>query len=317
MGLLHDLQTAPRAAIERWPDLTVEFVNEAKSESADLAGSYDASKRLILISREASAGRQAFTLLHELAHHLQQHDLLALDLLDKAAEHEDMYELEESVCNNFAAHLLFPPDASAPHFRDGVTTAAILALHRQSAGSLAAACVAAARYMTAAGQVTLLDSRGRVQFSCAAGIPPVPRGSDQSMIEPVRRSMRSMTTTSGQAELRYRDGIEGGTCFVQVQPVRGRFLLVATNGRPPWSDTFTLPTKGEPPRAAEFICHHCDSVYTTFVPAHGPCAQPPCTECGRCGCVGITKSRTCHRCHLLQPPAMFEGDNSVCRDCDY
>lgn len=314
-GKLDDLCNDPRSTIEGWPGVTVKYVPEAKSEGSDLVGSYHAKTGTILISESAIPSRQHFTLLHELAHHLQQHDFKALDNLQEAARNVGLEETEEVICNKFAAHILFPPQSTAQHFQDGVTAQAVIALQQLSKGSLAAACVEATSHMSAPGLVAVLDANGHVDFSCPSNLPPLPRRSDQSHVDPVARAIRSNSIATGTAELRYRDGIDGGTVHLQITPVSNRYLLVATTGSPPWADRFVLPTRDSAPRAPEYICEHCGEEYSTFAPVHPTCGQPPCTQCNRCGCQSRSTEQVCTSCFLSQPAAMFTAPSTICRDC--
>src|SRR6266498_1701412 len=97
-------------AIGSWDQVAVRLVPDSETDAGcSVAGAYIAEMTppVVAIAVAASAGRRAFTALHELGHHLQQtrkalYEPLLVDADDGGTA------LEDAACDAFAAGLLLP-----------------------------------------------------------------------------------------------------------------------------------------------------------------------------------------------------------------
>lgn len=313
-GLTRD----PFAILRGWDEVEVRLVPETETDAGcSVAGAYlaGASPPRLAVAASLSTRRQAFTVLHELGHHLQQSDLtLMAPLLDQP---DDGQGLEDAACDAFAAEILLPGTVTQLHLADGVTAPAIARLWDASPqASRAAACVRAAQRLTAPGQIVLLDGTGVVQFAAAHGLPPVGRGSNQADIAVVRDALRSSAQRAqGRTSLAYRDGIHGQELYAQASNIGGFLVLVVTTDHAPWETRFHLPVADDGPRGRAWTCEQCGEDFTTYAAPCTRCKAPTCPACGRCDCTPKVAERRCEGCNLVHPLRMFDGDSARCRDC--
>jgi hypothetical protein len=309
----------PCGVIGSWADVELRFVPAVETDSrCSVAGAYiwDSEPPLLAVAQAASAGRRAFTALHELAHHLQQTDVGLAEKLAVAGDRGRV--LEEAVCDSFAAAVLLPDALVDQHIPTaGPTVYDVAALHAASSASRAAVCVRAAQRLRSPGHVVLLDYDGTVQFAAGHGLPPVAKGSNQGSAPVVQEAIGSLRTAKGRTRLRYRDDIRGEELFAQAGDVDGYVVVVATADRPPWEDDFVLPSREVTPTARSWVCEQpgCDNVFTSFDPACAKCGMPKCPECGRCRCAPAVAERVCKNCFTSYSVHFFDGDSKVCRNC--
>lgn len=303
-----------------WPQVTVRSVPESAADAeCAVAGAYVAGENppVIAIAQSLSPGRQAFTALHELGHHLQRtNDDLADLLLEQP---DDGHALEEAACNYFAAAIAIPGELVHRHFDEsGPTAHAVVALWEDPniSASRAAVCARAAERLRSPGHVLLLDSDGQVTFGSSYGLPPVRRGSDQSRIPLVRDVLADPThVKSGRTAIVYRDGITAAELYGQVKNMGGHIVLVAVTEHAPWNNgVFELPTRDTRPKAQWWTCSNCDLDFPAYGKRCSTCAAPKCPDCGMCDCRGVTE-RLCPGCFLKLPLRSFDGSSERCRDC--
>ncbi|MFG3340661.1 ImmA/IrrE family metallo-endopeptidase [Glycomyces sp. NPDC048151] len=301
--------------------LVVSELGEAGTPEADrcsVAGMYleEYDPPRLRIAAAASAGRRAFTALHEFGHHLQRTDDGLGDRLEGLPDQGVM--LEEAACDLFAAKILLPDDRVAAHLgAPGPTAPAVVDLWKASASaSRAAVCVRAAQALPAPGHVVLLGTDGRISFSSSKGLPPLRRASDQSGVPTIRDALRRGGRAKGRTRLRYRDGIEGEELYAQIAPMDGYLLLIAVTDSAPW-ESFSLPSRQPATRGASWVCSTpgCDAEFVAYERPCEHCGQPSCPHCGRCGCSPKTVERRCSSCNLLLPLRMYLGDSNECVDC--
>lgn len=304
-------------------DLVVRLMPEAETgrqstgPSCSVAGVYIADEQppVLAVAAATSAGRRAFTVLHEFGHHLQRTQTVLMDLLLQQPDGGIL--LEEAACDAFAAEILLPRDL-VDRFIDkrGPTGPNVVDLWRASDASRAAVCVRAAQRLPAPGHLVLLDSDGTVSFAASMGLPPVKRGSQLGDIGTVRDAYLRSGRATGRTRLRYRDGILGEELHAQVVPMGGYRLLVAVTDSAPW-ETFSLPSVRSGPVATAWVCEHpdCGKEFHSFDPRCSRCHRPACPECGRCGCEPRVRERTCAGCFQRLPVSLFDGSSTRCRDC--
>ncbi|MFI6742932.1 ImmA/IrrE family metallo-endopeptidase [Nonomuraea sp. NPDC050451] len=322
-GAAARLGADPFATLSTFTDLEVRLVPEvetaARSGNArcSVAGVYihDAVPPILGVAVSASAGRRAFTVLHEFGHHLQQDQpTLTGVLLDQP---DGGIALEDAACDAFAAEILLPASLVDRFIGTrGPTADQIVDLWQASIASRAAACVRAAQRLSSPGHIVLLDEEGKVSFASAVGLPPIARGSVQSDIGTVREALAGSGRAAGRTRVRYRDGIQGDELHAQVVPMGGYLLLVAVTDRAPWLN-FATPSPATGPVAPGWVCEHteCGHEFTSFEAPCRTCARPRCPECQRCQCPPRVSEQTCSRCFQRLPASMFTAGSASCSEC--
>jgi hypothetical protein len=313
--LLHDTCEV----LVTWDEVTLRFVAPSQTDdSCSVAGAYiwDESPPVLAVARTRSRGRQAFTALHELGHHIQQSDEVLGDALAEDGERGQV--LEEAVCDAFAAAVLLPDDLVDRHIgASGPTVLDVAALNEASDASRAAVCVRAAQRLPGPGHVVLLDFDGTVQFSTSRGLPPLARGSDQSGIPVVSAVLGSARgSRSGRTQFLYRGAVRGEELFAQAGDLDG-FVVVAMLDRPPWEERYTPPPREVGPEAGSWVCENagCGEEYQTFDAPCPRCHIPRCTECRQCRCAPVVPEQQCQQCFQVQPARAFSGTSKICENC--
>lgn len=314
--LMHDTC----AVIAAWDDVELRLVDDASDEACSVAGGYTWSPStgaVISVARSRSRGREAFTALHELGHHLQRSDPVLSDaLVDDGTRAKVM---EELVCDSFAGAVLIPDDVVEQHIGpEGPTVADVVALHDATEASRSAVCVRASERLRSPGHVVLLDRYGRVRFAASRGLPPLRRGGDQGSIPVVDEVLGSYGgTRSGRTRFLYRGAVAGDELYVQAGDLDGYVVAVAVLDRPPWQDGFVLPAVETGPEPGRWVCENeaCGEEFESFDAPCVKCRLPSCPECGRCGCKIAASERKCESCHLVYPARMFASGSQVCESC--
>ncbi len=308
-----ELADSALAVLGTWPELEVRTGPPPPGATGcEVAGAFLASTDppTLVVARALSAGREAFTALHELAHFLQA---TSDDLGDAlVAQPDGGRTLEEAACDAFAAEILVPAQLSAAHLVGGATPAGVAALWRATTASRSAVCVAASRHLSAPGHVTLLDTEARVLIDATAGEPRVSRGTDLSHFELVARARRSPERRStGQIHYAYREEFSGHELHAQVGDLDGYLVVVAVTDHAPWRNFTPAPATG--PSSRWWTCEYCHDDFEVWGNTCPRCRKPKCPGCDGCGCV--VRDRLCTSCFTRYPLPMFVGDSSVCSEC--
>lgn len=317
-GAFEALAAGAVRVVGSFEDIDVRFVSDGETnQGCSVAGAYLAgTPARIAVAKSASQGRRAFTALHELGHHLQQTDVGLADTLSE--QFDGGLALEDAARDSFAAMILLPADLVTRHIGPkGPTAHNIVSLWRDSTASRAAACVRAAETLPAPGHILLLDETGTVTFRTAHLMPPVARGSDQSHIGLVTRTLTTGQAAKGAVRLAYRDSIAGQELHAQTASMDGYVVLVTVADHAPWED-FTLPTTDTAPRGRWWTCSNptCGHLFQTFPANCARCNAPTCPRCNQCECVAKVAERTCTNCFTVYPLTFFDGDSKRCRNCD-
>lgn len=278
-----------------------------------VAAGYDRSSTpaRLLVARDASHGRRRFSLLHEYAHHLRDQVPDVLDALFAAPEAG--LQLEERVCDEFAAQVLLPEAALQPVLSGGVTARAVLALISATGASAQACAVAAARHLPAPGYVLLLGPKGESLFAARSGDAlPVARGTAQQGL--LLRAAAGLALRD-RASVTYATGNTSTEMFCDIASAGNLRVAVFVTDSAPWG-ALSLGAPSYQPPAGEY----CDGCGAEFVSYNRPCAlcsQRNCPTCGRCACERTVRGeRACDRCFALQPPAAFPSPTgSTCTSC--
>lgn len=301
---LTDLASSPYEVLERHPTLTIEHSDEP-SGGCDVYGHYRPEPPTIHVVRASTFGRDHFTLLHEYAHHLQQHHPEWADIEWRIKPETLRLRITEAIANNFASAALIPDHLLASV--SAVPTAREMAeLHQSVRASRQAAIVrvtrAAAHAAAAAGTVehfflSLVAADGSVVFSQMVGddLYPPPRGSHQPDIQ---RLFDVATAANGNASRVTSDGITYSSgsnrtdirLDLHIAHDGGYAFVVGTKehryGTARWSKQTHLC-----PAAA------CETEFTVDETiTHCPtCGSPRCPECRSCDCETTAKA-ACERC---------------------
>jgi hypothetical protein len=317
-GVGRELQDDPVRALQARRELTVKLVEEREyGTGCSVSGAYHEAAAgrpaALAIGRSLSAGRRAFTALHELGHHIQLNDIDLAGAL--FAPGVDSHSLEEAACDTFAADLLLPHDVVAEHIgAKGPTADEVAGLICATTASRSAACVRAAQLLPSPGHVVLLKSDGAVFFAASAGAPPLQR--DRVQTDPFVRQALAAATHQRQGTVRwtYRDGIVGGEMYAQSADVGGLIVIVAVVNSAPW-EAFSPPSREDGPRARSRICVRCDEETSSFEPPCTRCGVPQCHSCRACECQVAVKERKCPTCWMVRPVRMYVGASAVCTEC--
>lgn len=317
-GASEELAGDPCGVIAMWDQVQLRYVPAFKTDSqCSVAGAYIWDEPPVLaVANSASAGRRGFTALHELGHHLQQTDIDLAQALADAGERGRT--LEDAVCDAFAASVLLPDDLVDQHIpAAGPSVYDIGDLNDASSASRAAVCVRAAQRLRSPGHVVLLDYDGTVQFAAAQGVPPVAKGSNQSSVPVIQEAVGSFRTAKGRTRLLYRDSIRGEELFVQAGDLNGYVVAVLTTDRPPWEDTFVLPSRGTGPVSSTWVCPNpgCGEEFESFGTSCPRCKVPKCPQCSTCECPSAVTEQRCTSCSIVYPMRFFDRGSTVCQEC--
>jgi Zn-dependent peptidase ImmA (M78 family) len=322
-GAVAALSVDTLAVLSTWDDINVRLVPEATSTASgsgtdcSVAGLYieDQTPPILAVAQAISTGRQAFTALHELGHHIQRNQPALWPVLEAQRDHGAA--LEEASCDAFAATILLP-DALVDTYigRGGPTAPQVVDLWNASSASRAAVCVRASQRLASPGHVVLLDEEGRVSFAASHGLPTLHRNSSQRSAETIREAFQRSGRASGRTRMFYRDGIRGEPLHAQIVPMGGFLMMVAVVDSAPW-ETFSVSSRESRPVGRTWLCTQpeCGHEFTTFEPPCARCDSPTCPECGRCSCAPRATERRCDRCFLTLPSASFTGQSKRCNEC--
>lgn len=301
---LQGLATAPYVALEDHRTLTIEHSDEPVGGCA-VFGHYSPNPPTIHVVRASTYGRDHFTLLHEYAHHLQQHDPEWAETEWRIKPEALRLRITEAIANAFASTALIP-DALLTSISPVPTARQMAELHQSVHASRQAAIVRVTRDAAIAASATgrsehffvsLTDSEGVSVFSQMVGndVYPPPRDSHQPDF---KRLFDAAEAADGAASQVASDGIiystgsartdirldlhlahDGGYAFVVGAPEH-RY------GNPRWGRHVHLCAS--PACEAEFTVDEILTRCTT-------CESPHCPECGRCDCQPATTY--CVKCY--------------------
>jgi len=319
-GVASRLGMEAMAELESWEELVIQIVPEFQTNpQCSVAGAYisDENPPILAVGNSLSSGRRAFTVLHELGHHLQQtRPSLISSLLSQS---DDGLELEDAACNSFAATVLLPRELVDRYISPkGPTAGDVISLwgpNGASTASRAAVCVGAAERLLSPGHVLLLDTNGTVSFDANHGLPPLRRGSDQSSVPVIKRALENPRhEAGGRTRLVYRDRFMGDELYAQVADMGGYLLAVLVTDNAAW-EQFSPPARDLGPRSQWWTCEHCGYVFKPFGQFCIQCKAPTCVQCDRCNCPSRVLERVCPKCFITLPLASFEDGSLTCQDC--
>lgn len=312
----HLLHADALTALRDDPDVQVVLIDRTRLPAGcTVAAVYDPSTApaTLRVANDLSAGRRAFSALHEYAHHLRdQVEQVMLALLEQA---DAGRALEEDVCDAFAARVLAPPDIVERLLDGGVTAKGVQRLMDTLPASRQACAVAAAQHLPSPGYILLLEPDGTVAFAARHGdVPPIRPGTAQS--DPLVVHASRTGTARGTARLS-TGGISSAELLVDAAGGGRYTVLVAVTDSPAWPGLTVGRSARLHGRASR--CEHCDAEFLSFTAPCPECGEPRCEQCGQCACPSappVRGARPCSGCRLTLPPAAFPGAAADrCEDC--
>ncbi|KAB1909015.1 ImmA/IrrE family metallo-endopeptidase [Micromonospora sp. AMSO1212t] len=317
-GAVSRLQADAWHEVSGWADVIVREVYADIAGGCSVAGHCNliTTPAEITVVRNASHGRRIFTLLHEIAHFLQQNDELWTD--GALSRQQDFgRRLEEQVCDAFAAEVLLGNDLPDRIIGASPITASLVQqLFEASQASRSACCVKVAQLLPCEGWVLLTDLDGTVQFAAVSGnrIPPR-RGTYQGSGHVSQVAGRLGTSRQEDSWVAFPSGRRWRPLYADsVRDPSFRYVYtVLTEDVPPWLPSYTQRRRA--PADTSWDCHVCEAVFNVRPASCAACNEPTCPRCGMCACEQRVHERRCERCFLVHGIAMFEGSSSVCREC--
>lgn len=317
-GTIDRLRDDAWREISNWTEIVVREVGTAPGDSCSVAGycNLQVSPAVVSIASGMAHRRRTFTLLHEIAHFLQQNDVMWADLA--LYKQKDFgRRLEEQVCDAFAAEILLGDGLTERVVADtAVSASTVQSLFDASQASRSACCVRTAQLLPAGGWVLLTDMEGVVQFAAASGDRGVPtRGTVQGNGHISLRAAQFGSARSEDAWISFRSGRRlNGLYADSVRDAGWRYVYtVITMEVPPWLPAYTQPRKFV--QAPEWDCFVCSATAKTAPDSCSICKQPKCWRCAMCACGQRQTEKRCSKCFLVQGVGAFDGSSDVCREC--
>jgi hypothetical protein len=260
--------------------------------------------------------RVRFTILHELAHHLLQHDAVELlEELDRAAgNYGDVQKLEELTCHAFAGRILVPDDLVQRTVNPPVVPAQLVTLVEESTASWEAAAVRLAECLPSAGAVVIMREPDRISFcapSPAGELRWWPRGAGVKPGGALSRALSIEQQRAQDDEYRYQLG-DAAMLYCDTQRVRAGLAIAVLAEQPSRKIAFISPGTRKPSeRDTEYWCVPCGGrLAGNWCEA---CHQRRCIDCDRCSCNPVKINPRCPACFLNNP---HHPGSRVCIDCE-
>ncbi len=353
---LEQMATDPFGVLRSRADVQVAYVESAQP-GCGVHGSYDGETTPPTLQvRRTYARHEAFTVLHEFGHHVQQ----ALDdeLGAAVIDHPEADKFEELACEAFAALVLLPDDLVAELTpAAGASAETVAAYYANSRASRSACAVRALPSLIGGGVIAVLNDDGVVRWAASSSnsVFPPARGSDQSQTPLVARALqrRGDVVAHDETFLRYSTHDGGDVLYGQACWIEGWLVLVLKTDSASWrqfapprprlfrprpasapaggsgsgstSGSVAAGSRGSATSGSSSwrpqwgTCTTCtDSFRVTDDTATCPtCAALRCDK-GHCECTAGREVR-CSQCFSVWGRGRFaapDAPSPVCRDCD-
>lgn len=322
-GLADRLRADVIATIATRSDVTVVFADDQIRSECSIAAAYlrNHVPPRIALRHTFSRGRQLFSAAHEFCHHLIDRDAQIADILFD--EPDGGGQLEEDICDAFAAMLLISDLETEQALEGGgVTAAALIRLFQSTSASREAAAVSLVQRLETEGYVAILrigadieegdDETVSAQFCARAGAAfPLARMAlqDDTLFVQAMRAGRAR----GNARLRFPSGAYTDEYHADVVRVGQYLFAVLVADTPPWGGLSVRSASGGGHDDA--WCENCSNEFRPLgAPCRG-CGEHECPQCRRCSCEAAPppSARVCNQCFLESPGSRFVGDR--CADC--
>ena len=315
---LAEFATDPATAIEVLFDVAVALrPPKTRGRGCAVDGAYyPGPPPRILVANDVAATRQRFTTLHELGHHLIEHDSHLNDLPIGDADRRD-----EAICNEVAASVLIPSEVVEQILPSGVPTAKhVAALYDATGASREACCVASVRRLRRPGCVILGRPDGTAVFTAHNGATPwsiargTPQGRDSLLAKAgSRQAGRAREVTRVRFASGNTSGNVHGDAFAEDDG--WVYQVVVADTHSPWKRGLNVGLVDTGPDAEEIECGACGEASLVWKAPCRTCGDRLCPKCHRCSCPVGPAPRTCHSCWLQKAPVEFAGVANICIDC--
>jgi len=287
-------------------------IEEGLADTGCGGGGYYRSSPPTIHLHPATYRRDNFTLLHELAHHLQQwHDQWGYTLIDMATP--GRRRIEEAVCDQFAAQVLMPVgdvDRRATSLHPADVMAGLFARTEASRS----ATLLRVREMLPSGACWILavaDLDGVVITSATTySDPPPPKDFAQEGFKRVAaEAVQSAVRREFHERIEYRNGMVLDDMRVEAAlDFEGRYIFLAL--RP--TTVSGLGTRTYPPQ--ECFNPACEATFQAMESACRceTCQGFLCPHSHRCGCALLARPITCTACFMPYTPAEMASGNHEC-----
>lgn len=297
------LREDPVGVIDSYTGIKLVYSPEQAEAGCGKGGGYYRAEPPTIYLHPSSSRRTAFTVLHELAHHLQQHHAeWGFSLMDIRDSCQRM-RLEEMVCDHFAAEILLPPDQT-DETDMAVHPADVMAgLFANSQASRSAALQEVVKRMPkyAKWVLCIIDPKGMVTTSQTTySDHPPPKNqvhpvlaqlAAEAQTGPVRKHLDEAYTYSTGAVM---TGMWAEAC----RDHESRYAFVAL--RP--AQRFGVGQV----REERFVCQSpsCSVELDSTRKLHRcqRCGQPCCPDCGTCSCEPTAPGQQCPNCFMTLTP---------------
>lgn len=313
---LDALRWTPDEAIRTRFGLSVEILPVSATSACPVEGRYDEDLGRIVVAPGVHDRREAFTLLHELGHHLAYQVDDVADFLEAEATED----AEEDFADAFAAAVLLPDELVARHITSaGPDAAAVCALFTDPdcRASREACAVAAAQRLQGSGYVVVADLDGAVRFAARSRTPyRISRHTAQPPDSLLARAGRAGHARAEAATLHYRTGNTSDPHAADAVRDGAYVFGVFTTGRPAWAGALWIPAVDGPP-VEQVTCPSlaCGHEWDAVGRPCRDCREHRCPACDRCGCdrSSAPPSGLCSSCFLYVPAGQLA--DGVCADC--
>lgn len=311
---LEDLAYDPFGTLQRRSDINVS-VEESLGKACHVDARYDDrySPPVIHVRQSRTERRNNFSILHELAHHIQANSDTWANLA-YTLRPDLRARLKEKVADSIAAILLLPDELVDECIGDavgGITAKGVRALHERSQASISACLV---RSLDRSGErvVMLADSDGNLYFS---------GNSDGGLIQPSKNKPQTDLRTLYERALISEGNIANMAASVGFEYLSGStYANISYQGTLIGSNLVVVATRannefhgwGDGERHTGSICMHEFQIASST----GKCAvckEHFCPKCGQCNCPDKTKY--CSSCFLAIPKALASTGASICSEC--
>lgn len=280
-----------------------EHLNTMRNDGGACDGVSYLDDGVILYAPSRFSKRQNFTLAHEFAHSLVEHDE---KLLDWIADQDDAARVLESMCDVIAQQLLLPDDLVSSIVSSPVRAQDILELSDHSAASVPASAIAVAGRLPALGAAVIVNTTDRIVLNATVhpdperGWPTVfPWRGDILPEEHSLLQLREGATFTRKSFWRSRWG-RREDFYIDAVATPNRIIAILSANDIWRTETLSnLDTRAwDERRTGQVTC--CGRARQVRGFPCSKCGQYFCPNCGTCACTKRNANEgECSECHTL------------------
>ncbi|RRD24455.1 ImmA/IrrE family metallo-endopeptidase [Actinomyces bowdenii] len=297
------LREDPIGVLDRYAGINVVYSSRQAEAGCGKGGGYYRADPPTIYLHPSSSRRDAFTVLHEFAHHLQRHHPeWGFSLMDIRDSRQRM-RVEETVCDRFAAEILLPPNQTDEETLVSHPADVMAQLFANSQSSRSAVVQAVAGRMPAYAKwiLCVIDPKGVVTTSQSTYSDyspgkkqihtPLAQLALEAQAGPVRRHLDEAYTFSTGATM---TGMWAEAC----RDHEGRYTFVALRPQRRYGVGQILEER--------FVCANpscsVERDSTRNLRRCGKCGQPYCPDCVTCSCDPASTGKQCPECFTELTP---------------